>query len=151
VAAVIRAEHPTVSVVLLTMHKSRAMLEGALNAGARGYVLKENADSDVVACLHVVAEGGTYVSPGVAHHLVDRRAEAAVEDPVREALGTMTPTEWAVLRLVAAGRSTREIAAELGVRAKTVEHHRSHICVKLGITGINALVRFAAEHRALIS
>jgi DNA-binding NarL/FixJ family response regulator len=151
VAAQLRTAHPSVSVILLTMHKSRATLEGALDAGVRGYVLKENAAADLVACLNLVAEGGTYVSPGVAHHLVARRAEKEPEDPVRQALNTLTPTEREVLRLIAGGRSTREIAAALGATAKTVEHHRSHICVKVGITGINALVRFAVEHRALLT
>jgi DNA-binding NarL/FixJ family response regulator len=151
VAAQLRAEHPGVLVILLTLHKSRATLEGALDAGVRGYVLKENAAADLVACLNLVAEGGTYVSPGVAHHLVARRAEQEPEDPVRQALSTLTPTEREVLRLIAGGRSTRQVAAALGATAKTVEHHRSHICVKVGITGINALVRFAAEHRALLA
>ncbi|MEX2179777.1 MAG: response regulator transcription factor, partial [Gemmatimonadaceae bacterium] len=140
VAAVLRSKHPGVSVILLTMHKSRGMLEGALDAGVRGYVLKENAAADIVACLNMVAEGGTYVSPGVAHHLVSRRSQEEPEDPVQQALATLTPTERKVLHLIASERSTRQIAEALGVTAKTVEHHRSHICVKLGITGINALV-----------
>src|SRR5207302_570500 len=97
--------------------------------------------------LHFVAAGKTYVSPAISQHLVARHAEPAAEDPVARAVALLTPSEREVLRLIAAARSTREIADVLGIRPKTVEHHRSHICAKLGITGINALVRFAAEHR----
>jgi DNA-binding NarL/FixJ family response regulator len=151
VAERLRGEHPNVHVVLLTMHTSRAMLDGALAVGVKGYVLKENAATDILACLHLVLEGGTYVSPALTHHLLARRDEGPPADPVAQALTSLTPAEREVLHLVSDGRSSRQIAAALGIAAKTVEHHRSHICAKLGITGINALVRFAAENRARLS
>jgi DNA-binding NarL/FixJ family response regulator len=127
------------------------MLENALDAGARGYVLKDNAAVDVLACLNLVAEGGNYVSPAMSQHLVARRADPRPENAFEARLAELTPSELEVLKLIATGRSSSDVADALGIRPKTVEHHRSHICAKLGITGINALVRFAAEHRNRLS
>jgi DNA-binding NarL/FixJ family response regulator len=144
VARAVRDRGLDVGVVLLTMHDEPEILERALDSGVRGYVLKDTAVTDIVACVHYVAQGRTYISPGVSQHLVRRRAAQSAPDRVGPSL---TPVERRVLGLIARHRTTPQIAAELGIRSKTVENHRSNICKKLGVTGPNALVRYALEHR----
>lgn len=145
VAEAVRRQALPVALVILTMYDDGRMLDRALDLGVRGYVLKESAAGDLLACVHLVASGLTYISPVLSRHLVARR------DDVREKgaafLTVLTTVERRVLGLVARELTTRAIAAELGVSPKTVENHRSHICAKLGVRGPNALVRFALRHR----
>jgi DNA-binding NarL/FixJ family response regulator len=145
VAREVRARGLAVDVVLLTMHEEPEILERALEWGVRGYVLKDTAVSEIIACVHLIAVGKTYVSPGLPHRLLHQRAPAT--PGAQPALDALTPVERRVLSLIAAHRTTPQIAAELGVQPKTVENHRSNICKKLGVTGTNALVRFALLHR----
>jgi DNA-binding NarL/FixJ family response regulator len=131
--------------VLLTMHDGRDMLHGALDAGVSGYVLKDGAVSEILSCVHLVAIGKVYITPAMSQHLVAVRSgtRGRPADP----FAALTPAERRVVALVAEGHSTRQIAAALSLSAKTVEHHRTHACEKLGLHGPNALVRFAMEHR----
>lgn len=136
------ASQPDTIVVLLTMYAGADMLQRALAAGARGYVSKESAADDLLACLHLVAAGRTYVSASLG----EAPLAAASLAPV--ALEQLTPSERGVLKRIAASRTSRDIAGELGITVKTVEHHRANICQKLGVSGNNALVRFCLEHSA---
>jgi DNA-binding NarL/FixJ family response regulator len=149
VAGKVRDKGLGTAVVLLTMHRSRGMLERALQNGVRGYVIKDNAATDIVNCLHLVMAGGTYISPGIETGSV-RPAPLAEQAATAKGLARLTPAERRVLRLIAEGRTSPAIATSLGISPKTVEHHRSNICGKLEISGMNALVRFAVEHRALL-
>ena len=135
-----------VGVILLTMHDERGILDRAVEWGVSGYVLKDSASAELVACVHFVAEGRVYISPGLSHHLVRSRARTAL-GPTDEVLSGLTVAERRVLVLIAQRNTTPQIAAGLGVRPKTVDNHRSNICRKLGLTGSNALLRFALEHR----
>lgn len=144
----IRREELGTAVVILTMYKDARMLRRALDVGARGYLLKDGAATDIVACLHVVAAGRAYVSPALSTELLERRADAPVAELA--ALDALTPAERRVLRLIAQGGTSAGIAEALGIRPKTVENHRSHICRRLGLRGPQALLRFALEHKALL-
>ena len=134
-------------IILLTMHEEPEILERALEDGIAGYVLKDTAVADILSSIHYVAAGRTFVSASLSHHLVKRGRPAAAAGG---ALGTLTPGERRVLSLIARELTTPEIAHQLNIRAKTVENHRSNICKKLGVTGTNALVRYAIRHRSLI-
>lgn len=147
VTEAVRREGLAVAVVVLTMHRDGRMLDRALASGARGFVLKDSAVTEIVACLHMVAEGRAYVSPALSQDLIGRRARLT---PVEEMLARLTPAERRVIRLVAANRTSQEIADDLGIALKTVENHRSHICRKLDLEGPHALLRFALEHRAAL-
>jgi DNA-binding NarL/FixJ family response regulator len=149
VAEAARDEGLDTAVVLLTMHDDAEILERALAAGVKGYVLKDGALTDIVTCLNLVGAGRFYVSAGVAGALVERRARLdGAEAGGRAILGRLTPTEQKVLRLVAANRTTDGIARDLGISPKTVENHRTRIAAKLDVHGPQALLRFALEHRA---
>jgi DNA-binding NarL/FixJ family response regulator len=116
--------------------------ERALELGALGYVLKENAERDVLSCLESVAAGRRFVSPALAPRLARARSTATIERP----LAVLTASERRVLRLVAQHRTSREIAELLGISHRTVQNHRAHVCAKLGLVGPHALVRFAVDH-----
>ncbi|MBL9128938.1 MAG: response regulator transcription factor, partial [Verrucomicrobiales bacterium] len=119
----------------------------ALERGAAGYVLKENASSDVLLGIRAVAAGGMYFSPTIAGFLGRWRDANASPSPVSR-LDPLTPTERRVLRLIAANRTTKEIAHELCISPRTIDTHRAHISDKLGLRGAQALLRFALENRA---
>jgi DNA-binding NarL/FixJ family response regulator len=148
VAEAIGREGLGAAVVILTMYKDARMFQRALDVGARGYVLKDSAATEIVACLHMVAAGRAYISAALSNELLDRRAA----EPLSElgALAELTTAERRVLRFIAQDRTSTGIAAELGISPKTVENHRSHICRKLGLHGPQALLRFALGHKSLL-
>lgn len=148
VAETVRREGLGTEVVILTMYRDTGMFRRALDVGAKGYVLKDSAATDIAACLNLVAAGRAYISPALSSELLDRRAAQPVAELA--AIAELTPAERRVLRLIAQSRTSVEIARSLGSSAKTIENHRSHICRKLGLHGPQALLRFALEHRTLL-
>ncbi|MFH1463593.1 MAG: response regulator transcription factor [Pseudomonadota bacterium] len=137
----ILAAHPTVRIVILTMHADRAFVAEALKAGAAGYLLKEAPFSDLVQALRAVRAGRIQLSPAVA--------ELVVQDYVLLARGELpagsplSDREREVLQLVAGGLSTKEIAFQLGVSVKTVETHRKQIMDKLDLHSVADLTKYA--------
>lgn len=148
VAEAVRREKLGVAVVMLTMYKDAAMLHRALDAGAKGYVLKDSAVDDIVACLHLVASGRAYISPALSSDLLERQAPTPSGEMA--AVARLSPAEQRVLRLIAQGLTSAEIATRLEISVKTVENHRLHICGKLGLHGPQALLRFALERKTLL-
>jgi DNA-binding NarL/FixJ family response regulator len=148
VAEAIRHEELGTAVVLLTMYREAGVFRRAIDTGVKGYVLKDSAVMEIVACLHMVASGRAYISPALSSELLDRRADLTT--PEFAALADLTPAEKPVLRLIARGLTSAEIAAVLGNSVKTIDNHRSHICQKLGLSGPQALLRFALEHKPLL-
>ncbi len=130
-------------IILLTMHSEESMFAKALSLGVRGYVLKDSAAIDIIACLNAVRRGQTYTSAAVTTYLF-KRATGTIK-PV-EGLNSLTPTERRVLRLIAEYKTSREIAADLGVSHRTIENHRNHIAAKLGVSGSHGLIKFALKH-----
>jgi len=134
-------EHPEVRILVLSMQDDPQYVREAFAAGARGYVLKEAADSDVVAAVREVAGGGRYVHPELGARLVAAESEErrrAEEDPLSE-------RESEVLRLLALGYTNQEIAKQLFISVRTAETHRAHIMQKLRISSRAELVRYALE------
>jgi len=138
-------ENPDVKVLLLSMQDDPRYVREAFAAGARGYVLKEAADSEVVAAVREVARGGRYVNPELGARLVAADAAAtkrADEDPLSE-------REREVLRLLALGHTNQEIAKQLFISVRTAETHRAHIMQKLGLQSRAELVGYALAHGLL--
>lgn len=148
VAETIQRERLTTEVVMLTSYTDAGMFRRALDLGARGYVLKDTAVSEIVACLHMVAAGRAWISPALSSELVRHHGDMPVAE--LDALAELTAAERRVLTLVARGLTSGEIAGTLGNSPKTVENLRSHICRKLGLHGPQALLRFALERRTLL-
>jgi two-component system response regulator NreC len=136
--------------VVLTMYREEEYFNEALDLGALGYLLKESATSDLLHCLRTVAEGKHYVSSEMTDHLVVRTAKRDRLNRSIPSIATLSAMERRILRLVAANRTSREIAREIGISYRTVQNHRAHICEKLGLEGHNKLLQFALEHRSLL-
>ena len=133
---------PGAAVVVLTMERDPALARRALELGAKGYVLKEAVDEELVAAIRAVAAGGTHVSPAIAR---------AIARPARDGgpPGDLTERETQVLRLIALGHTNAEIAAKLTISIRTVETHRKHIQQKLSVSTRPELVRYALEHELI--
>jgi DNA-binding NarL/FixJ family response regulator len=133
------------SVVFLTMYRDELVFNKALDAGARGYVLKENAAEDIIHAVRAVSNGTYYVSPTISEFLIRRSGRSG--DTRQDRIDELTPAERNVLRLLAEMKTSQQIAEELGISAKTVSNHRNNASEKLGLRGAHALLRFALEHR----
>jgi DNA-binding NarL/FixJ family response regulator len=132
-------EHPDARILMLSMQDDPRYVHEAFAAGARGYVLKEAADTEVVAAVREVARGGRYVNPELGARLVSAEAEAqrrAETDP-------LSARESEVLRLLALGHTNQEIAKELFISVRTAETHRAHIMQKLALQSRAELVGYA--------
>jgi DNA-binding NarL/FixJ family response regulator len=139
----IRKELSATHVLVLSMYSTEEHVRPAIRAGAEGFLLKGSGLSDLVAAIRAVADGNAFFSPEVAKIVLDdsRRAERhGVEDRVGSEL---TPREREILRLVAEGGSSPEIAKMLGLSVKTVEGHRGRIMAKLDAHNVAGLVRHA--------
>jgi len=151
VARATREELLPVSIIFLTMYREERLLNRALELGAKGYVLKDSAATDIVSCIRAVAAGQHYTSPELTTYLVKRsRSRKPAKEP-RPGLEQLTPTERRVLRLLADYKTSKEIAEELFISCRTVDTHRANICQKLDIHGSHALMKFALEHKASLS
>lgn len=140
-----------VAVVFLTAHKDERFFNAAMDRGAKGYVLKDSAVNDIIASIRAVASGQHFISPEISSYLLNRRAR---EDRLREqkpGLESLTPTERQVLRLIAANKTSKEIADELFISPRTVDKHRANISEKLDLHGSHALLSFALKHESEIS
>lgn len=143
-----REHRLTTAIVFLTMHKDEHYLDSALDAGVRGYVLKDNAATEIVQCIRTVAGGGEYVSPTLSSFLIRRHTRAATLVEQKPELEQLTATERRILKLVADGLTSREIAGQLAIGVRTVEHHRNNVAVKLELRGSHALTKFALRHKS---
>jgi DNA-binding NarL/FixJ family response regulator len=137
-------------VIMLTMHKEEETCNRALDVGAKGFVLKENAVEEILKAIAAVAEGGHYLSPTISGYLVRRRNRAELLAAKKPGLDDLTKAERRILKLISEKKTSREIGAELFISPRTVEAHRANICAKLGLTGSHSLLQFALENRPAI-
>lgn len=143
----VREDRLPTRIVILTMHNEARLVNAAMDMGVSAFVLKDNAVEDILHSLRAVRDGRTYLSPAVANHVLKRsfrRADLLQEKPGLEGL---TATERKVLRFVAEGQTTKEIAGAMSVSPRTIETHRRNICEKLQLSGSHSLMQFALENR----
>jgi len=148
VARAVRQQNLGVEIVFLTIHREEELFQAALDLGAKGYVLKDSAVTDIVAAIKSVAAGQPYISPQLSSYLLKRSKSVAELNARKPGLEDLTPTERRILKLIAQDKSSKEIAAELFISHRTVETHRTNISRKLELHGNLALVKFALEHKA---
>jgi len=150
IARIIRDKRLFVSVLMLTIYKEEDMFDAAMDAGVRGYVLKETAAIDIIEAMKVVAQGRYYVSPILSDYLAARNNRAKELLHRRPSLADLTPAEKRILRLVAQSKTSKDIADELGISYRTVETHRTNIATKLNIHGTHSLLKFALENKGAL-
>jgi len=140
----IKKIHPDVKVLILTMHRDKEYLYLALSAGAKGYLLKEDADKELFSAIEKVRQGKTYISPFFSEEVVDDLVQIGRGD-AKTIFETdpLTPREREVLKLVAEGKSSKEIANLLFISASTVSNHRASIMEKLNLNKATDLVKYA--------
>lgn len=148
VARRLRERRSAVAAIFLTMHKDEALLNAALDAGVKGFVVKDSAANEIVGCIKAVAAGQSFFSPALSGHLLAGRNRADSIAGQSSSINGLTAAERRVLRLLGESKTNQEIAGELFISVRTVEHHRANICAKLGLTGKNALLTFALTHKA---
>jgi DNA-binding NarL/FixJ family response regulator len=144
----LRAKRLTTEILFLTIHNAEDLFQAAMEIGAKGYLLKDIAVTEIVKALHAVAAGEYYVTPSLTGHLIHHQRRIAALIERQPGLETLTPTERRILLMVADGKSSKAIGQELFVHYRTVENHRTNICQKLSLHGPNALFRFALQHKA---
>jgi len=145
-----RRQRMRVEVVFLTMYKDERFLNAALDLGVRGYVLKDSAVTEIVNCIRSVAAGRDYVSPQLSSFLINRHHRGSQLADAKPELDQLSPTERRVLRLIGQYKTSKEIAGELLISVRTVEHHRANIAEKLELKGSHVLLKFAVEHQSEI-
>ena len=148
-AAELHKRRPELRLLMLSMYDSEQFLFESLRAGASGYVLKSDADQDIVDACRRTMRGESFLYPSAVASLVRGYVERGARDPASEEFEILTPRELQVLKLIAEAHTSKEIAAELVISIKTVERHRQNILDKLGMSDRVELTRYAIR-RGLI-
>ncbi|HXY15984.1 MAG TPA: response regulator transcription factor [Terriglobales bacterium] len=138
-------ENPELAIVILSMHPDETYVLRALKAGARGYLLKDSAEADLIKAVHVVANGKSFFSPSVSKVLLDDYVRKLKRSGTDDAYDLLTPREREVLQLIAEGKSNKDIANLLNLSVYTVESHRSNLMEKLNLRGLPELILYAVR------
>lgn len=140
VARSLRQQRLPVEIIFLTMHTDAALLNTAVDLGVKGFIVKDAAVDEIVGCIKAVAAGRSFFSPMLTDRLLSRQEASLAKK--------LSASERRVLSLVAEAKTNKEIGELMFISIRTVEHHRSSICSKLGLTGKNALLIFALAHKS---
>lgn len=136
--------NPDTRVMMLSMYDDEHSVISAVKAGARGFVLKRASDGDLLQALRTVAQGGSYLSPRVSDRLLDRIQKGTVDESTQSApLASLSPREIQVLRLVAEGKTSKEIAVMLDLSVQTIRSYRKAMMKKLNVNNIAGLTQLA--------
>ena len=141
----ILANGVSVSIVVLSMHSDEEYVLRALKAGARGYLLKESAEADLIAAVRAVISGKSFFSPAVSRLLVEDYVRQLQDRDIEDSYELLTTRERETLQLVAEGKSNKDIANLLNLSVYTVETHRSNIMEKLNLHGVPELILYAVR------
>lgn len=134
-----------VSVIVLSMHADESFVLRSLKAGARGYLLKESAEADLINAVRLVSEGKSFFSPSVSRMLVEDYVRQLQEKDVEDSYELLTTRERELLQLIAEGKSNKDIANMLNLSLYTVETHRSNILSKLNLHTVPELILYAVR------
>jgi DNA-binding NarL/FixJ family response regulator len=148
-AAQISKQHSRTGVILLSMHSDEEFVVRALTAGAKGYLLKDSAEPDIVRAVHAVATGKTFFSPAIAHTLLEDYMRRLQQEGLQDRYDFLTDREREVLQLLAEGRSNKEVAGILNLSVHTVDTHRSNFMQKLGLHNTAEIVIYAMRKKII--
>lgn len=144
-------DNPSQKVLILTIAEGEQMVEKALQAGARGFVLKSDAARDLIAAIDAVSRGMTFFTARVDNLIYDGFRHGSRLSPDHVHIGKLTAREQQIVQFIAEGKSTREIAGLLNISAKTTETHRNNILRKLKIHSVPELVMYAIRNNMVSS
>jgi len=148
----IRKLSPKTEVLILTMHDSELLVQEVLGAGAHGYILKDDADRNLVAAVDALRRHKPYLSSRVSDAASNRTMPSGEGSASSQTLRSrLTPREREILQLLAEGKSNKEVAGYLGISVKTAETHRANIMLKLDFHSITELVRYAVRNKIIQS
>ncbi|MCL4503282.1 MAG: response regulator transcription factor [Deltaproteobacteria bacterium] len=139
----IKADYPKAKVLILTMHKSKGYMLQAFSAGADGYLLKGNAYDDLFTAIEGIRQGGHYISSLMSNQIVDLFRHEGPGQSLSE--HNLSQKELSVLKLIAQGKSTKQIAEQLSIALPTVQYHRNSLKKKLNINTNAGLIKYALE------
>lgn len=141
----ITAALPKIAVVVLSMHSDESYVMRALKAGARGYLLKDSAEADLIQAIRMVVTGKSFFSPAVSKMLLEDYVHNLRQRGIEDSYDLLTPREREVLQLAAEGKSNKEAAALLNLSSYTVETHRTNLMGKLGLHSVPELILYAVR------
>jgi DNA-binding NarL/FixJ family response regulator len=140
---------PSIGVIMLSVHSDESYLLRALSAGAKGYLLKDSAELDVVRAVQSVAQGRPFFSPGIAKTLLEDYMRYLQQRDLQDSYDLLTDREKQVLQLLAEGKSNKEVATLLDLSLYTVETHRTHLMQKLNLHNTAEIVLYAVRKRVI--
>jgi len=147
--AQITHRNPRVAVIILSMHSDEGYIVRALGAGAKGYLLKESAEEDLVQAVRVIARGRPFFSPRITQTLLDDYVRQLRQKGLQDTYDLLTQREKEVLQLIAEGKSNKEIATTLDLSVYTVETHRTNLMQKLNLHNTAEIVLYAVRKKII--
>jgi DNA-binding NarL/FixJ family response regulator len=138
-----------VGVIMLSMHSDETYLTRTLAAGAKGYLLKDNAEVDLERAVRVVAQGKPYFSPAIANTLLEDYMRQMQQRGLHDSYDLLTEREKEILQLLAEGKSNKDVAIVLNLSPNTVETHRTHLMQKLGLHSTAEIVLYAVRKQII--
>jgi two-component system, NarL family, response regulator NreC len=148
-ASRITAQHPRIAVLILSMHSDEGYILRALKAGARGYLLKDSAEADLIQAIRAVSSGKAFFSPAVSKVLADDYVRQVRQRGADDPYDLLTARERELLQLVVELKPTKDIAALLGLSPHTVDTHRANLMQKLNVHSIPELILYAVRKRVI--
>lgn len=149
-AAQIISRDPDIKVIILSMHSDESYILRSLSAGAKGYLLKDSAEGDILPAVQAVAQGRPYFSPIITSTLLDEYLQTMKKHNVRDSYDLLTDREKEVLQLLAEGKSNKDVAALLNLSPYTVESHRTNLMQKLGLHNTAEIVLYAVRKNIVV-
>jgi DNA-binding NarL/FixJ family response regulator len=140
---------PRTGVVMLSMHQDESYVLRSLKAGAKGYLLKDSPQADVVAAIRAVSQGRSFLSRKISRMLQEDYVQELASQGLEDSYELLTDREREILQLLAEGRANKEVASLLNISLTTVETHRAHILQKLGLHSIPDLILYAVRKRLI--
>ncbi len=141
----IRAAHPAARILALTFHREDSYIHAALRAGADGYVLKDDSRDELVIAINSILNGKKYLSPAISDRVIEVYLTAVEKQRLEPSWRVLTRRERQVIKMIAEGLKTREIAEELSLSPKTVEKHRTNMMNKLDLHSVSAVTLYAIQ------
>jgi two-component system, NarL family, response regulator NreC len=139
------AQNPAIAVAVLSMHSDESYVIRALKAGARAYLLKDSAESDLIGAIQALSDGKSFFSPAISRLLVEDYMRALERKGADDSYELLTTREREILQLLAEGKSNKEVANMLNLSLYTVETHRTHILQKLNLHTVPELILYAVR------